>query len=60
MKESHVKVEVIEELALLHSYPEKYGLEGFENTGRANIDSYINFKLEVGMESLRLDQSSPC
>ena len=52
----------LEELPPIHSYPEKYGLDGMEYTGRANIDYtdiYIHYKLEVDMEKLRLDQPSP-
>merc|ERR1712121_254509 len=64
VKESHaVEAQVVEdELPPMHSYPEKYGLEGFEYTGRANIDytdPYIHYKLEVDMETLRLDQPTP-
>ena len=46
----------------IDSYPEKYGLDGLEYTGRANIDytdPFIHYKLEVDMESLRLDQPHP-
>ena len=60
VKESHVVVE--DALPPINTYPEKYETDGFEYTGRANIDyadPYIHYKLEVDMEKLRLDQPSP-
>ena len=45
-----------------HGFEENYVLDGVEYTGRANInydDAFIHYKLEVDMESLRLDQPHP-
>ena len=45
-----------------HGFEENYQLDGVEYTGRANInydDAFIHYKLEVDMESLRLEQPHP-
>ena len=45
-----------------HAFAETYDLQGVEYTGRANIDyadAFIHYKLEVDMESLRLEQPHP-